>query len=302
MASKIKVNDIRLEASMLPQAANKGTSQKTNSTTSGSQSSGDRPIRPPASSHFSSGSGVGSVSDDCWSSENGSAHEEDTDSRRRVQSGLQKQKAEVPPSDDKVSSQDNQSTLDAQSSIPDDNLSTKFASIFQDGPAYSVGSAGHPNDCQPCVHYCFSKRRGCNRGDECTFCHSFHESKLQQKRQRWKGNKKPLSRQQPDSMVEIQRGQVLKLAAHEQSGGEQLPVPKLAYADADLAPQPLVAKLAYTITAKTLQFGEPMIITPGNVGPYPGGSPTDGARARPLPPPGLDTALDEFPYSSFVCA
>jgi hypothetical protein len=64
---------------------------------------------------------------------------------------------------------------------------TNVTSIFQQGPGVSAGSAQHPNGCEPCVYYCFSKR-GCNQGEACTQCHGFHESKLRKKRAQWKKN------------------------------------------------------------------------------------------------------------------
>lgn len=63
--------------------------------------------------------------------------------------------------------------------------SANLTSIFQFGPAQSNGSSKHPDQCEPCVYYCFSKK-GCNKGDACDRCHGFHESKLRKKRERWK--------------------------------------------------------------------------------------------------------------------
>mmetsp|Transcript_96324 Transcript_96324/g.272374 ORF Transcript_96324/g.272374 Transcript_96324/m.272374 type:complete len:317 (-) Transcript_96324:98-1048(-) len=60
-----------------------------------------------------------------------------------------------------------------------------FATLQGEGPQTSVGSAGHPDSCQACTFYCFT-RRGCNRGADCRFCHLTHQSKLQQRREAWK--------------------------------------------------------------------------------------------------------------------
>lgn len=60
-----------------------------------------------------------------------------------------------------------------------------FASLQRDGPSTSCGSTGHPDQCKPCAFYCYSLR-GCRNGDGCVFCHLFHESKLQQRREEWK--------------------------------------------------------------------------------------------------------------------
>lgn len=60
-----------------------------------------------------------------------------------------------------------------------------FATLQNDGPQVSAGSVGHPDTCMPCTFYCFT-RRGCNRGMDCKFCHSAHQSKLQQRRESWK--------------------------------------------------------------------------------------------------------------------
>lgn len=70
---------------------------------------------------------------------------------------------------------------------------TILSSIFQKGPVVSIGSAQHPNGCEPCVYYCFSKR-GCNKGDNCDKCHDLHESKLRKKRESWKKDARTLYR------------------------------------------------------------------------------------------------------------
>lgn len=59
-----------------------------------------------------------------------------------------------------------------------------FPSLQRDGPISSLGSADHP-DCKPCAFYCYSLR-GCRNGNNCTYCHLFHESKLRQRRDEWK--------------------------------------------------------------------------------------------------------------------
>jgi len=60
-----------------------------------------------------------------------------------------------------------------------------YATLHNEGPQTSAGSAGHPEECMPCTFYCFT-RRGCNRGLDCRFCHLTHQSKLQQRREAWK--------------------------------------------------------------------------------------------------------------------
>jgi len=58
-------------------------------------------------------------------------------------------------------------------------------SLRQDGAVANAGSVGHPDECKACAFYCYSLR-GCRNGDECTYCHLFHESKLRQRREEWK--------------------------------------------------------------------------------------------------------------------
>jgi len=53
-------------------------------------------------------------------------------------------------------------------------------------PAWSAGSAGHPDSCTPCSFHCYSLI-GCNRGDECLFCHMQH---MRRKHRRRRGRKK----------------------------------------------------------------------------------------------------------------
>jgi len=60
-----------------------------------------------------------------------------------------------------------------------------YATLSEQGPVHSLGSSDHPDECQPCTFYCFT-RRGCNRGLECKFCHLAHQSKLQLRRESWK--------------------------------------------------------------------------------------------------------------------
>mmetsp|Transcript_50791 Transcript_50791/g.118693 ORF Transcript_50791/g.118693 Transcript_50791/m.118693 type:complete len:384 (+) Transcript_50791:19-1170(+) len=60
-----------------------------------------------------------------------------------------------------------------------------FASLTRNGPQVSLGSKGHPDLCTPCAFYCFSLC-GCRSGPDCTYCHMFHESRVQQRRQEWK--------------------------------------------------------------------------------------------------------------------
>jgi hypothetical protein len=60
-----------------------------------------------------------------------------------------------------------------------------YATLHMSGAQTSAGSTGHPDDCMPCTFYCFT-RRGCNRGQDCRFCHLTHQSKLQLRREAWK--------------------------------------------------------------------------------------------------------------------
>jgi len=60
-----------------------------------------------------------------------------------------------------------------------------YSTLRQDGPQNSHGAIGHPEECTPCTFYCFAKR-GCKRGLECKFCHLWHQSKLQLRREAWK--------------------------------------------------------------------------------------------------------------------
>mmetsp|Transcript_51076 Transcript_51076/g.94479 ORF Transcript_51076/g.94479 Transcript_51076/m.94479 type:complete len:391 (+) Transcript_51076:150-1322(+) len=61
----------------------------------------------------------------------------------------------------------------------------RFASLTRNGPEASAGSKGHPDLCTPCAFYCFSLC-GCRSGPDCSYCHMFHESRVQQRRQEWK--------------------------------------------------------------------------------------------------------------------
>lgn len=323
-------NEVWLEASMLPgynkadscgygtasqklesqdrRRSQKGNSQKTVSTSgSGSQSSGNRsaghqPSRSSASNDDSWSSGGGGSengsSGETGSGENGSSHEEPTaqedrdmkNEKRQVQKALRNTK--VPPLtlDEK--------TPDSVEEETEESESTVFASIFQNGPAYSAGSAEHPKNCMPCVHYCFSKRRGCNRGDDCSFCHGFHESRLQQKRQRWKCNKKPPGK--GDASMKIEGGLVLKQALLEETGLETLPVPKVAYGDVKInGGQILPPQLAYVLHP-TGHLADPMTIKVPyglQLGPAPGVR-TFGNKVVP-PPPGLEE-FDNGPESTYV--
>lgn len=58
-------------------------------------------------------------------------------------------------------------------------------SLHRDGPSVSLGSAQHPDECNPCSFYCYSLR-GCRNLDGCEFCHQFHESKIRKRRSAWK--------------------------------------------------------------------------------------------------------------------
>jgi len=60
-----------------------------------------------------------------------------------------------------------------------------YYTLRQNGPQVSRGATGHPEECTPCTFYCFAKR-GCKRGLECNFCHLWHQSKLQLRREAWK--------------------------------------------------------------------------------------------------------------------
>lgn len=286
---------MRLEACNLPGAGGKFDQQGRTSHSNGS-----------SSKTLSTNSGIGgsgSVSDECGSS---SSREDESQSsgkgsRQRAQSSLKdKAISEDANSNDQNSNDQN----DSQSTADTDGKD--FASIFQNGPAYSIGSANHPNGCDPCVHYCFSKRRGCNRGDDCSFCHNFHESKLQQKRQRWKGNKKPMVKLQHKS-DEIEENQVSKQAICEQPELPlpipiaALPVPKLAYADAELARQPLVPKLAYALPPTVGYLADPMTVVPSSVGGEapPTGGQLEGYARNVRLPPGLHD-FGDFRYVDFV--
>lgn len=48
--------------------------------------------------------------------------------------------------------------------------------LERDGPIESQGSGGHPSKCVPCAFYCYSLR-GCNKGDQCSFCHMTHSKR-----------------------------------------------------------------------------------------------------------------------------
>mmetsp|Transcript_68965 Transcript_68965/g.165495 ORF Transcript_68965/g.165495 Transcript_68965/m.165495 type:complete len:397 (+) Transcript_68965:145-1335(+) len=61
----------------------------------------------------------------------------------------------------------------------------RFPSLVRNGPEKSTGSVGHPDECTPCAFYCFSLC-GCRSGPDCGYCHMYHESRVQQRRQEWK--------------------------------------------------------------------------------------------------------------------
>jgi len=69
--------------------------------------------------------------------------------------------------------------------VDDNEDGGMHATLHAEGPQESAGSGGHPDTCMPCTFYCFT-RRGCNRGQDCKFCHLSHQSKLQQRREAWK--------------------------------------------------------------------------------------------------------------------
>lgn len=61
----------------------------------------------------------------------------------------------------------------------DDGLKDKGTSTFK-----SVGSKDHKDgSCTPCAFFCYSKM-GCNRGQDCLFCHENHPKKRGRKQQR----------------------------------------------------------------------------------------------------------------------
>eukprot|EP00428_Durinskia_dybowskii_P012178 CAMPEP_0170223362 /NCGR_PEP_ID=MMETSP0116_2-20130129/11380_1 /TAXON_ID=400756 /ORGANISM="Durinskia baltica, Strain CSIRO CS-38" /LENGTH=428 /DNA_ID=CAMNT_0010474063 /DNA_START=100 /DNA_END=1383 /DNA_ORIENTATION=+ len=64
-----------------------------------------------------------------------------------------------------------------------------YTTLRECGPQTSEGSKGHPEECTPCTFYCFAKR-GCKRGEECKFCHMWHQSKLQLRREAWKSQQR----------------------------------------------------------------------------------------------------------------
>jgi len=74
---------------------------------------------------------------------------------------------------------------DSQSQSGDGDDDAIYFTLKQEGPQTSTGSKGHPEECTPCTFYCFAKR-GCKRGAGCKFCHLFHQSKLQLRRDAWK--------------------------------------------------------------------------------------------------------------------
>lgn len=76
-------------------------------------------------------------------------------------------------------------TQPQQGELEDGEAVGPYATLQNNGPTVSGGSAGHPEGCTPCTFYCFT-RRGCNRGETCKFCHLAHQSKLQLRRETWK--------------------------------------------------------------------------------------------------------------------
>ena len=54
--------------------------------------------------------------------------------------------------------------------------------------ALSVGSRLHPDGCTPCSFFCYSLS-GCNRGEECTFCHHEHLRRPRRRGKKKRGEK-----------------------------------------------------------------------------------------------------------------
>lgn len=237
MASKMHSPGVRLEASMLPpESEYKKNREEYNKYMKKPETQTKSQATPSTSGGSGGTGGAGSGSgDDCSSFGSG------TSSNQKASNQLNQN--DQPPSR-QVSDQPTINTEPGQ-----------FASIFNNGPAVSAGSVDHPRSCEPCVHYCFSKRRGCNRGDACTFCHGFHESKLQQKRQRWKGNKRPQPQHKdipPAQMAPNEQGEVLKTLATEPKL-----IPKLAWGQAIPVADALVPRVAYSLGMQPTNPYEP---------------------------------------------
>jgi len=111
-----------------------------------------------------------------------SGHGSGSGSNGRSRAGETNKTQDTWSRDDVSSSGDGQRS----ETTPEDGAgAANFASLQRDGPSASCGSTGHPEQCKPCAFYCYSLR-GCRNGDGCVFCHLFHESKLQQRREEWK--------------------------------------------------------------------------------------------------------------------
>lgn len=90
-----------------------------------------------------------------------------------------------------------------------------YATLHGEGPMTTPGSVGHPDKCQPCTFYCFT-RRGCNRAHDCRFCHLTHQSKLQQRREAWK-------RQQREKRKSIRERMASDQASHRKNSLDNTP-------------------------------------------------------------------------------
>lgn len=75
-------------------------------------------------------------------------------------------------------------TEDQVSSAQDDEAAEPV-SLKVNGPLWSPGAIFHPDQCTPCTFFCFQKA-GCRNGDDCAFCHLFHESRTQRRQREWK--------------------------------------------------------------------------------------------------------------------
>mmetsp|Transcript_46852 Transcript_46852/g.134995 ORF Transcript_46852/g.134995 Transcript_46852/m.134995 type:complete len:595 (-) Transcript_46852:187-1971(-) len=82
-------------------------------------------------------------------------------------------------------------------------------------PAWSAGSAGHPDSCTPCSFHCYSLS-GCNRGDECLFCHMLH---VRRKHRRRRGRKKRNGEKDCDGSMGTLKSEGLDSRYSEEVGG-----------------------------------------------------------------------------------
>lgn len=141
-------------------------------------------------------------------------------------------------------------------------------SLQRNGPSLSIGSAQHPAACNPCAFYCFSLR-GCRNGEQCTYCHALHESKLKQRREEWK------------KVQREKRGQLRLHKTDARAGSSQ--------SAEELQPEELRTHIGeLDVYADTLQHEEVDTLQPGN-----SNSSTGSARAGITQP----FSMDVFAYS-----